>query len=303
MSDFLTSLVSRSLGTAPVVRPRLPSLFEPVAPYIDQPFAIHADRDEGRKPHRDNAREDAGPSLLQPNERQTPVSKRRSGPRVEPNVPGPLAPLASADQLEPHPVSRRHRNPPAPPADSTLRDEQSVPSVITPGEHPSQRVPASAKPLPKPLANDVAPQPTVIHSAAQTPAGVVPRMAVPPPAPSPPAPTLNPPIEARTKASPQPDQTIRSEAKSSILKTAPPPTRFDSPRPIPAVEPRRAPHFEFARHITAPPPVATSEPIIQVTIGRIEVRAVPEKTTTPKERHASPVMSLNDYLRSRQGGT
>ncbi len=29
MSDFLTNLAARSLGTAEVVRPRVPSLFEP----------------------------------------------------------------------------------------------------------------------------------------------------------------------------------------------------------------------------------------------------------------------------------
>src|ERR1700691_1600118 len=33
MSNFLSNLVTRSLGTATVVRPRLPSFFEPATPY------------------------------------------------------------------------------------------------------------------------------------------------------------------------------------------------------------------------------------------------------------------------------
>ncbi len=42
------------------------------------------------------------------------------------------------------------------------------------------------------------------------------------------------------------------------------------------------------------------EPTIHVTIGRIDVRAVaPAAPTHRKERDASPVMSLDEYLRTR----
>lgn len=44
-------------------------------------------------------------------------------------------------------------------------------------------------------------------------------------------------------------------------------------------------------------------PTIQVTIGRIEVRATPAALPARKERSAPQVMSLDDYLRQRsQGG-
>jgi hypothetical protein len=48
----------------------------------------------------------------------------------------------------------------------------------------------------------------------------------------------------------------------------------------------------------APPPT------IEVTIGRIEVRAVtpPEPPPRPRERQAPPKMSLDDYLRAHNGG-
>ncbi len=46
----------------------------------------------------------------------------------------------------------------------------------------------------------------------------------------------------------------------------------------------------------------SSEPrTVQVTIGRIEVRAIPPARTPPKRRAASSAMSLDDYLRQRNG--
>jgi hypothetical protein len=42
-----------------------------------------------------------------------------------------------------------------------------------------------------------------------------------------------------------------------------------------------------------------NEPIIQVTIGRIEIRAVPAAPEPLKKRPEQPVMNLNEYLRQR----
>jgi hypothetical protein len=43
-----------------------------------------------------------------------------------------------------------------------------------------------------------------------------------------------------------------------------------------------------------------AEPTIHVTIGRIEVRAMPPQQSPSRERAVSPVMSLEEYLLSRQ---
>lgn len=44
------------------------------------------------------------------------------------------------------------------------------------------------------------------------------------------------------------------------------------------------------------------EPVINVTIGRIEVRAtVSQQKQTPKSESRTPVMSLEEYLRRRSG--
>jgi hypothetical protein len=46
------------------------------------------------------------------------------------------------------------------------------------------------------------------------------------------------------------------------------------------------------------------EPAVHVTIGRIEVRAIPEQAPRRRERPASPVMGLEEYLtRRRPGGS
>ena len=55
----------------------------------------------------------------------------------------------------------------------------------------------------------------------------------------------------------------------------------------------------------AGPELSTSqpEPVINVTIGRIEVRAtVSQQKPTPKPESRTPVMGLEEYLRRRSGG-
>jgi hypothetical protein len=63
-----------------------------------------------------------------------------------------------------------------------------------------------------------------------------------------------------------------------------------------------APRFEPAplAQSVYPPPVEQA-PTIQVTIGRVEVRAASAAMPTPK-RQAPPALSLSDYLQHRQRG-
>jgi hypothetical protein len=49
-------------------------------------------------------------------------------------------------------------------------------------------------------------------------------------------------------------------------------------------------------------PVAAPEPEIHVSIGRIEVRAVNEPSSTRKAQQHSPVMGLDEYLRHKSKG-
>jgi hypothetical protein len=51
-------------------------------------------------------------------------------------------------------------------------------------------------------------------------------------------------------------------------------------------------------------PVKPEPAVIRVTIGRIEVRATTPPTPIPQQRakQSAPRLSLDDYLRSRNGG-
>jgi hypothetical protein len=45
-----------------------------------------------------------------------------------------------------------------------------------------------------------------------------------------------------------------------------------------------------------------AEPAIQVSIGRVEVRAITAERTSRSHERPSPVMSLEDYLAGHAGG-
>jgi hypothetical protein len=50
-------------------------------------------------------------------------------------------------------------------------------------------------------------------------------------------------------------------------------------------------------------PIPKPEPVINVTIGRIEVRAMPPSTQQVKKpRSTPPVMTLDEYLQKRSKG-
>jgi hypothetical protein len=68
----------------------------------------------------------------------------------------------------------------------------------------------------------------------------------------------------------------------------------------PAVVPRTSRQTARATRDHAPP--AAPEPVIEVTIGRIEVRAVPASAPTRATRPSEPKLNLEDYLKSRHGG-
>ena len=76
------------------------------------------------------------------------------------------------------------------------------------------------------------------------------------------------------------------------------------PAPVPTADDRFDPFRRQRPRAGAPPAAghdAAAEPVIQVTIGRVEIRAVAGSSgqASRKEAEPSPVMSLADYLRNR----
>jgi hypothetical protein len=101
-------------------------------------------------------------------------------------------------------------------------------------------------------------------------------------------------LSVLTPADPQGERIESIEARPSLAPRSA--LREESPLPGLAVPSPRAP---FAESGTAP----AAEPVIRVTIGRIEVRAAaPAPPPAPAARPASPQLSLEDYLRRRGEG-
>lgn len=135
-------------------------------------------------------------------------------------------------------------------------------------------------------------------------------------------------VSASPTSSPRPDD--RSAPEASVPSAAQPvagPRQADPLRPPPAslqrevaapltpvaeatvVEARSTPRaersFESAREPQrvareTPAAVSTAPPQVQITIGRVEIRATAPPPSPPSPR--GPVMSLDDYLARRAGG-
>lgn len=58
------------------------------------------------------------------------------------------------------------------------------------------------------------------------------------------------------------------------------------------------------QHVPVAPPLITKtpEPVVHVTIGRVEIRAVPAPVAPKRSAPAKPTLSLSDYLNRRKGG-
>jgi hypothetical protein len=79
----------------------------------------------------------------------------------------------------------------------------------------------------------------------------------------------------------------------------PPPAAPETP-PVIEVQPQISPMPES---VTPAPAVGPEPaPTIQVTIGRVEVRATPAPATSRKPATEPAVMSLEEYLRQRSAG-
>ena len=109
----------------------------------------------------------------------------------------------------------------------------------------------------------------------------------------------------------QPNERLITDGVSSAA--GPRPGKATDEPPLPQVVPPDRPATNLVAHPriarpagpkvvqVGPDEVAESAPIINVTIGRIEVRAT-NAPPAPRRQSAAPLMSLDDYLRQRAGG-
>jgi hypothetical protein len=242
MSDFFSDLMARVDGTAPVLRPRLPALFETPAA---------------------EPRLQAEPEMPAGVQERTDLSPPRSVPQPENARPNTNAPASSQPNpfrpaaMSPPPPAIEVASPPPleqPPRGTGETGRETIRTVSSPIASPAEtrrnpaetQLPTDPVPLSSRAPDHVAPTP-----GRTNPAAIVP---------------MEPAASMRTVRAP--------------FAPAPPRLRPQLP-PRPEVAKREA------------------EPFIQISIGRIEIRAASDGTRPPKGSKSSPVMSLEEYLRSR----
>jgi hypothetical protein len=291
--DFLSGLLDRVLERAPVLQPRRPSLFESVS-------------DEGRLGS--GSSEGLGRRRVEEDAFDLESSGIEQAPVSRPLAPRPPSAAASAPTTRPleresvEPVGSPKTILATAPAKGEGRPEASQKLAVVPSrevaptstfEAPSRTIETSAKQTVE------KPQPS-IHSVRRQVEGTdTPRVDSPPPAPPARALVGSPvKLDTTTEARSRRGTDPRRDAQAIQAKPAHSATQ-------PALLPPASPMLPSMRRQPAivrnTAPVA---PTIQVTIGRIEVRAnAPAATSARTTRPAAPKLNLEDYLRSRSGGT
>lgn len=284
MSDYLSNLAAKSLNLTETIQPRLPSLFEPLstaggsafgpatsglemAP--DEPFSGETVREAptaARGP--DKPSTEPNPTMIRP---QGPPDPWRQPPGSIPDPStgwhsGLLASQAPSLLTSLPPVEAR----PESPAHPVLTPRPRIPgptsgSISPPGTIPFPDREAILRPRPD--------TPGWISAMAGDEGSVTPAKS---------------PGEPEDQPAPAPN--LRSPRAST------PATIIAQPRRISRIEPAAPALAE---------PIVTQEaaPLIRVTIGRVEVRAILSPPPAPRPTiRPSPTLSLEDYLKQREGG-
>ncbi|EKV00402.1 hypothetical protein Lepto7375DRAFT_2515 [Leptolyngbya sp. PCC 7375] len=276
MSHYLQTIVAKNMGHLSVVRPRLASPFEPPADTVSlmPQFPMEAEAETS----------DSGPTTTrEPNLRQPqPDTVRRVDPfrstpssqLSQPSVLPPTAPTISDASVSPSALKPRILSEPLP----------SQPSVPTPNVSRTDG-PFSASvvelpnetSLPWPIAADIPVTQHAPPSLASSQALAAPQGSTPTRQPSAVEP-IQPLLVGLSQS--------QNVADDSSAKPLGAPEFFSTPR-------------SFSK-LSSPPSSETSGPTIQVTIGRIDVRAVTPKSSPPKSSKSRPAKpSLQDYLKAR----
>lgn len=208
------------------------------------------------------------------------------------------------------------------PTEAEAGVERPTPSIpvahrVDPGSAPVARTLTPSPSLPPPAPALVAAHPSAPSAAAVPPRTPVGREApaslvetrierresvVPEPQVSPAAlpvvpPAVVQPVRVRAAAEVTPSPRRRLETREGV--SSPVPRNRGSVQVIPASAPA-APHPPVRQVHAAAAAHPREETVVQVSIGRIEVRASGAKTPTPRQEGPRP-MRLEEYLRKRSG--
>ncbi|MGO4700712.1 hypothetical protein [Dyella sp. 2RAB6] len=245
MSDFLDRVATRALGSASMLSPRLPSLFEPAgrgeAAVAEEPLQIQAAA-PGERAHE-----------------QVFSNVRQAEGRVA-STDAPVAAFAPRRAPEDATPAATHER-------MTVTDEMRL---LAPSQ-PSSREPVA--------------DPTTSLKPSRREATEVGE--------------LQPLRETHFVH----ERIVGEPAQEERLGTLLPPSQpVFATRHEPDARPTRASSPTSAKALAGTPP-SSSEPVVHVSIGRIEVRAAPTSASAPRRQDPQRSSALDDYLRQRGGTT
>lgn len=224
------------------------------------------------------------PSLFEPLQRAPAMPLADEGeapaPRRDAGAAAPAVPIAT-----PSPRELARATEPA----------ERIAASVAPADRMATPVPARAvassphEPMAPPRI-----MPTPAHSAVaeQSVTPVALERPVASPSPVPPR---------QVRVAPTPQETARAPAPNGVLLPAPVPV-FAMPRAAPARSERNVAAQTAAARAESKAAVA-AEPVVHVSIGRLEVRAAPAAAAPPRRRDGPQPSSLDDYLRQRGKAT
>jgi hypothetical protein len=114
--------------------------------------------------------------------------------------------------------------------------------------------------------------------------------------------TAHPPTDTIGRHQPTGIEVSVQQGTQATIQAIHPSTKGPSPtqpRVIPDLRPAAPPAPMVPARVSIPE--RQPAPTIQVTIGRIEVRATPSSASPPQPRRSIPPMSLEEYLRAKRG--
>lgn len=295
MSDYLNNLLARTLNLAPVVQPRLASLFEPATPNSG---ASNRPLFEATSLGEAHAESESSPQLSPSLPAQTgqPSPQHLQATFALPTAPLERKQSEGGERYESREDSSRHSlrplstvTPPAPPA-LTAQSARTAPDVPRETSEILRPLPSSTR---LPARRDEAGERTGTPRASeanrqQTWEGIEPKVRQ----------VVNEELASFRRA-----QTRASGGAEA--ETPPPQQQAREASQTPVVAQRQD---NGTKKSSQAFPVETAEPspTINVSIGRVDVRAIiSQQPAAPAERppaQKSGTLSLDEYLKQRSGG-
>jgi hypothetical protein len=292
MTDYLGNLLARSFAPAEQgVRPRTPSMFEPASPAL-LPGRFLESATEGESPGEPPLSDTKPTRPVSDN----PAESRDSGgvparsdrpavPATEPTVARITIPVATASAASANP-EKPSLLPRAETAPVSLRRSPVNTGSTAPHDGALNALPP----------NPVRPAAPAGEKKTALPLSALPVAPLPPPASDPArrdnrSPTVDPLRSAATSRSPHPGEPSPPSIAAHRYRTEHAPA---------SIVPKQAARAENRPDLR--PATAETPPTIQVTIGRVEVRATTPATPARPKSKKEPEMSLEAYLARRAEG-